>query len=268
MLISHKHSFIALKTVKTASTSSEMFFQPACLPVGMEVGEHTQAIITNEGVVGRRGPPPKDRSSETWTNHMSAQKIHAQVKPEIWSDYLKIANVRNPFSRILSGFFFFFTQRKLPLPDGFAATVDRFDAFVHADRHSFMDMLFIDDRFVVDAPIFFETLADDIQDVAKRIGFERNINELGHVKKAQNKPDGPQVSDYFNTSRTDRIRRLDARAFEYLGYSENPADAHLRPNTRSDVAQIKSAPHHIKPEPIVCSSSPTSAAARPRKDAI
>lgn len=237
MLISHKHRFIALKTVKTAGTSTEMFFQPACLPVDMEVGEWTPAIATDQGVVGRRGPPPEDRATEIWINHMSAQKLKENTAPDVWENYLKFTNVRNPFSRILSGFYFSFKQRKLTPPDNWSETIESFDKFVHADRHSFMNMLFVDGQFAPDALIYFEALTDDIQQIATHVGFDRDIGDLPHSKKALNKPDGPKVADYFNTARADRIRRLDARAFEIAGYSDDPTDAYMRPENPAFMQQ-------------------------------
>jgi hypothetical protein len=56
MLISHYHHFVFIKTIKSASSSVEAFFQPLCTTPGHAVTERTPALISKYGVVGRRGP--------------------------------------------------------------------------------------------------------------------------------------------------------------------------------------------------------------------
>jgi hypothetical protein len=64
MLISHPHRFIYTKTMKTAGTSVEIYFEAACLPPSNGIArEHTtDEIVTEAGIVGRRGP----RRGVTW----------------------------------------------------------------------------------------------------------------------------------------------------------------------------------------------------------
>ena len=63
----------------------------------------TDEAVSQWGVVGRRGPL---RGGETWHDHMPARKILRLVGPEVWNGYFKFGVIRNPFSKVVSHFWF------------------------------------------------------------------------------------------------------------------------------------------------------------------
>jgi hypothetical protein len=105
MLISHRFRFIYLKTMKTASTSVEVYFAPYCRNPEDRVAEKPtgEAAISQWGVVGHRGPL---RGGETFYNHMPAQQILTLIGHQMWSEYFKFCVIRNPFGKVVSHFWF------------------------------------------------------------------------------------------------------------------------------------------------------------------
>lgn len=105
MLISHLHRFIYLKTMKTAGTSVEIYFEPYCAsPRTTYVPTHGRdAEVTAEGVIGYRGVGG-DR--HFWYNHMPAALLRERAGEEVWKSYFKFCVIRNPYDKAVSQFWF------------------------------------------------------------------------------------------------------------------------------------------------------------------
>lgn len=107
MLLSNPKKFIFLKTKKTAGTSTEVLFQRWCVPDSIaektaEELHYSDEQISKAGIVGARG---SISSNYTFFNHMPAVRIIEHIGIDIWNDYFKFVNVRNPFTRAISQFF-------------------------------------------------------------------------------------------------------------------------------------------------------------------
>ncbi len=107
MLLSHTKKFIYLKTKKTAGTSTEVLFQRWCVPEDIstmtaEELHYGDEQISDVGIVGARG---SDAANYTFYNHMPAVRVIEHVGLDTWQEYFKFANVRNPFTRAVSQFF-------------------------------------------------------------------------------------------------------------------------------------------------------------------
>ena len=175
MLISHTHRFIYLKTAKTASSSTEVFFQSACmppasLPEDWESWHKTDEIVSAYGVVSAR----YHGSNNIFRNHMSAPDVIDAIGVDIWSSYLTFANVRNPWDKVASQFF---TIKPVdPAADYLTLAGKRyiqeiFAAFV--DQYSRLDVeeLLLHEAYRVDTHIRYEHLQADVANVARRCGF-------------------------------------------------------------------------------------------------
>ena len=105
MIISHRKRFIFIKTVKTAGTSVESYFEKYCMPEGEWKKSHSRKEhVTEDGIIGFRGT---NADQCNWYNHMPAQRVYTQIGKEIWDQYFKFTIVRNPFDKLISGFFMF-----------------------------------------------------------------------------------------------------------------------------------------------------------------
>jgi len=103
LLVSHRKRFIFTKTVKTAGTSIESYFERWCMPEGEWKPVHVRGeYVSDAGIIGERSGNPRGAK---WYNHMSCKCIYDQVGCDIWNRYFKFTVVRNPFDKVISGFF-------------------------------------------------------------------------------------------------------------------------------------------------------------------
>jgi hypothetical protein len=104
VLISHRKQFIYTKTAKTAGTSVESYFEKYCMPEGAwEFSHGREEFLSEEGIIGYRG---NNFLAQNWYNHMPAVEIRDKIGHSIWQKYFKFCVVRNPFDKLVSGFFF------------------------------------------------------------------------------------------------------------------------------------------------------------------
>jgi len=101
MLISHKRRFIYLKTIKTAGTSIEIYFEQECADPSIYNGPRhlIDETCSEWGVVGYRG---QNVSGKQWFNHMPAHEIREILGRKAWDSYFKFCVVRNPFDKLVS----------------------------------------------------------------------------------------------------------------------------------------------------------------------
>ncbi|WP_121631366.1 sulfotransferase family 2 domain-containing protein [Tropicibacter alexandrii] len=229
-LVSHDHRFIFLKTRKTAGTSVEMYLQPFCTPPGTPVEEWGEAIISDHGIVGQRlgrtgrsAPPPPGAVRDTWYSHHAAEDLKAQLPPKVWRRYEKITVVRNPFAKVLSGFFW--RNRGQTLSDHPDQLIPRFrksvrDGNVSDDRKIvFVRGWLRRDKFVPDTVLHAERLGPDLARLTERLGLESSRTSLPVTKSSGNKARVLPLTEWYDDETADIVRdRLDWM-FRAGGYS-------------------------------------------------
>jgi hypothetical protein len=73
------------------------------MPEGAWTFSHArEEYVGKEGIIGYRG---KNRKKQIWYNHMSAAKIMENIGTSVWNSYFKFTIVRNPFDKLVSGFY-------------------------------------------------------------------------------------------------------------------------------------------------------------------
>ena len=110
MIISHKYKFIFLKTRKTAGTWIEISLYRFC-------GDNdiiTPISLEDEAIRKILGKKPQNyldfdaqrNEYKKYFNHITAKKIKSLIEPYIWDSYYKFCFERNPFDRVISGYYF------------------------------------------------------------------------------------------------------------------------------------------------------------------
>ena len=175
MLISHRMKFIYTKTYKTASTSVESYFEPYCMPEGAWCFSHQRdEYVSHTGVIGYRG---RDIRGKQWFNHMPASAIRKHVDDSTWDDYFKFCVVRNPFDKLISGFFYFGGDR--------GARQDVVSRFRRWVRHAPLvdrDKYRIDGQVCLDYFIKYEHLLSGIKYVCASLGIPFEPERIPKLK--------------------------------------------------------------------------------------
>ncbi len=236
MLISHRKQFIFTKTKKTAGTSVESYFELYCMPDGEWEQVHARdEYVSEAGIIGYRG---SSRSAAKWYHHMSAASIRDLIGREIWDSYYKFTVIRNPFDKLVSGFYMDekirrnYTQlqrlkssakrlmgkgRPIDRTTG-RSEVERFRSWLrHGGAIHDRDKYLIDGVECVDYIIRYEALNGGIRHVCERLAIPFEPERIPQFKKGM-RPHTIPVRDYFDAESEAIVRKLYAWEIERCGY--------------------------------------------------
>ncbi len=195
MIISHKHKFIFIKTVKTAGTSIEVFLSPHCgdddvlTPVVPHVEPH---VARNHQ--GFWNPIPQMLAYRGWArlavlkrfakrkkffNHMPAKAVRATVPASVWNNYFKFCVERNPWDKVLSGYHMYKDHGR---------ENKTLDDFLNHGRPPINYPIYTDNdgKIIVDEVIHYETLMDGLGRVFGKLGIPFN-GTLGINAKSEHR---------------------------------------------------------------------------------
>ena len=224
MLISHRYKFIYLKTMKTASTSTEIYFEPACFPEGQYPGpQHARdQTVTEAGVVGAR---KLDTTKSEWFNHMPAAAVREKVGPEIWSGYLKFCVIRNPYDRVVSSWWH---RREIEEPGAGSFPDDQeirraFNSWVLRTTDLMMDRdkYVIDGELCVDRLLRYEHLQADTEELCQELGFAKPEAPMNKYKSGLRRSSMP-FSNYYDPAAAAKVAAWFDWELEHFGYSLHP----------------------------------------------
>jgi hypothetical protein len=154
MIISHKHRFIFVKTLKTAGTSIEVFLSRHCGPhdVLTPIVPHVE--------------PHRPRNHEGYFNHMPAAEIRDRVGAEVWNNYFKFCVERNPWDKTLSYYHMMYHRR------GGGLTFDQFlaegDFPIDYPKYTEPGN---PERVIVDRVLRYERLNEELAEVFGQLGI-------------------------------------------------------------------------------------------------
>lgn len=199
MLVSHKYKFIFIKTIKTAGTSTEIFLEPYCIP---DLGEShaRQMTITNEGIVGNRLRQDRAEKAEFY-NHMPPKLIRERIGSDVFNNYIKIANIRNPFDMLVSHYYFkptfiLYSQKSLSFNDYILKT-----NVVSSLSQQYKELLFLDEKFIIDEIIHYENLELDLNNLLSKLNLPKNERILSNYKENKGRPTREYKQFYSNETR-------------------------------------------------------------------
>lgn len=235
MLVSHRKRFIYTKTEKTASTSIEIYFKRYCWPEGdYHESPRREETVTDAGIVGARGPFPE----AIWYNHMPATRIRELLETQVWDDYFKFTSVRNPFSKLVSGFYMLKRHRDRYLqlgqsPDALprqmspndpifriegTTELEQFRSWIKAGGDiADQDKYLIGNEVCVDFFIRHEHLADDLREVCQRLAVPFDERQIPQYKTRQRQHHIP-IRKYYDLETEQAVRETHRWEFERFEY--------------------------------------------------
>jgi hypothetical protein len=230
MIMSHVHKFIFIKTKKTAGSSIELTLSKICgegdtvTPLlWHEEQKHRTGMgprnYLREGGPARKtrrdGIPKADREFDFF-NHMPASKIKSYVGDEIWSQYLRIAFVRNPWDRAVSTFFW--RGRKGDASDDNSPEAFReFLKTSNMGNNLIWNKISIDDQLAINFVGRYERMAEDLDTLSTILNLAEPLR--AESLKTGSRPQGSRsYRDYYDDESREFIRRLFAREIEEFAY--------------------------------------------------
>lgn len=237
MLVSHKHNFIYTKTVKTAGSTVEAYFEKYCREDNKKVLTLNDQQVSETGIVGFKGR--RKRRNIQWYHHMPAEKIKKQLGNNVWDSYFKFTVVRNPFDQLVSYYFFrrnsllgsttpqqlkvFFwelkhigkTKRK-KLIEGFRSWVKHYkNRKIIDDAPKYV----INDEVVMDYFIRYENLQSGINEVCNKLKLNYRPDLIGNQKSGI-RDNSIDLHEFYDQSTIDWVKSLYTFELSYFGYSD------------------------------------------------
>lgn len=220
MLCSFSKKFIYLKTIKTAGTSVEIFFERYCRsPLDYTERHFVDEAVDSFGIVGCRGPVA-DRSLVRFYNHMSAQEALDRLGKDIWESYFKFCVIRNPYDKVVSMFWYSLTnEERIFLSDApFSKVREKFSDFV-ANKSNYPNdrkVYTINGEIVVDYLIRFENLGADMSYVCELMDIDFHAEKMGRFK-GDKRLRNEHFSEYYDGETKKSVS--DFYKFEFINFA-------------------------------------------------
>jgi hypothetical protein len=229
MIISHRHKFIYIKTVKTASTSIEAALSTICGPedVITVAADRLMRYRTGDATAQNyRLDHPAVPKQKLWRRllqrpvryyhpeigyyeHMPAWRVKTYIGDEIWNRYFKFSFERNPWDRQVS-FYAYKTRNKNPRPSFDHFNRDKRRAYVHN-----WELYTIDGRIALDLVGSFENLEADFRQVKEALALG---DQLALPKaNASERPKG--YRDFYSEESRKMIGQWYEREIDLFGYT-------------------------------------------------
>ena len=191
--------------------------------------------VGKEGVIGYRG---RNRGNQTWYNHMSAAKIKDRIGTTLWDSYFKFTVIRNPFDKLISGYYWqekrikeYTTAEKIRVfarklggkahsRDYITGTsqIERFRSWIRnggalLDRNKYI----INGEICIDFFIRYEDLDNGIKHVCNKLGIAFEPENIPRLKSGI-RNNRFSISDYYDTETIHIVSKLYQFELDYFGY--------------------------------------------------
>ena len=219
MIISHKYKYIFLKTNKTAGTSIEIALSKHCGPQDIITPISPEDEETRQKL-GFPGPqnyqlPTSHQASEgrhlKYYNHISAKEVRAHIGDDIWNSYFKFCFERNPWDRMISGYYW--RCQTEPRPS--------ISEFMQSDypmllKKRGIGLYTIDGKIAVNRICRFENLQQEMETVRTALGIPEEL-QLPRAKSRFRKDKRP-YQEVLNDAERDFVSGLFKDEIKLLGY--------------------------------------------------
>lgn len=232
MILSHKHKFIYFKTHKTAGTSTELALSRHCGSDDIVTASSVESEILQDGIYSNKPRNTSNTNSRDFRNHMSPGGVKKAIMQRygnregevIWNTYYKIANVRDPWDRVVS---YWCWDRNVGLGNSSWVVEDSFEEYVYNKStmsgsrcviHQVKPWSTIGGQVVIDKFIRFEYLQQDVNEVLGNLGLPSNklpkAKGLVRKKACGNFP----YPEYYNNDTRQVIHELFIDDINYFNY--------------------------------------------------
>jgi len=232
MIINHKYKFIFIKTRKTAGTSIEIALSKFCdeHDVITPIAKEDELLKPEQGF---RGPqnydiPWRRYRARDWfnlvfkgkrlrfKNHSEAAFIRRCIDEDVWNGYYKFCFERNPFDKAISRYYW---SSEPPRPE-----ISEYLASASHRRLSNWGTYTIDDQIAVDFVGRYESLADDLATISKKLGLPDELS-LPRAKGSyrKNREHYTQVLDAASRARIEEVCAKEIQAFDYVWTEPTPS---------------------------------------------
>jgi len=222
MIISHKHKFIFVKTVKTAGTSVEIALTPICGPEDTitKLAEEDEAIrIARTGRTFQHMEVRDAQGREfTFRNHSPVRRARRYLG-DGFTSYFTFAFERNPFDRAVSAFHHTLRSRKAR---GIDVSDWTFANFIEMENCKRLDRLrstgfglySVKGKSLADQIYKFEDLGGAMHDIFDRLGQPAPA-DLPITKQSDRDRD---YRSYYTPHLRKRVESHFAMELEMFGY--------------------------------------------------
>ena len=201
MIISHSNKFIYFKAAKTASSATEIYFEQFC--------------DKNNDIIGWRGKEIDRPKDVIWFNHKCPLEIKETLNDQnVWDNYFKFGNIRNPWDRVVSCYFFKKDMRyNIPHDMSFEDFVK--SHMIPTPLHRWFCINKLQEDYKNNMHfIRYENLYQDILNVCSILNLHPQ-DSLGHIRKTNRNSD---YRAYYNEETKEIVRKRykdDIRLFKY-----------------------------------------------------
>lgn len=245
MLLSEFYKFIFIKTHKTASTAVELALEPYCAPPDHLIFPNRRnPLISDYGIIGARAPGVAMRLESQndvtfFWNHMSAKKIIQRISYEKFMSMRRLTSVRNPFSRLVSQFYYQQACSKNKIPEissDLSEARNQFDRWLHDYEESGLkngckkihcarsdySLVHFGGKFIVTDFVRVESIKDDLNAFCGKCGIDANCLKISSERdnSANKKFNVKQL--FCSSSMIDQARKIDSWVFELDLYPDAP----------------------------------------------
>ena len=247
MILSHKHRFIFIKTVKTAGTSLEMALSRFCGPDDI-ITPISPSDEATRRAHGHRGPQNfrypvwqwptverrtllyalyKKRLPFAFYNHMPAQAVRGMIGRDVWDSFYKFTVTRDPIDRILS---LYYWEREW---SGFSGDFATFLRRRASQIDSHWRIVSENDRFMLDGFIRYEHLRSDLDRLGERLNLPESLAEVfeGMSAKAGIRPQDATADSLVGRDERAFVAYLCRPEIEAFGY---PTETRAQPALAGD----------------------------------
>jgi len=210
VIVSHRHQFIHAKAQKVAGTSLELALAQHCGhdDIIADAGAFDSSVDDDSYVW-------PTRNAEGINSHETPAEIRRRVGDEVWSRYLKVVGIRNPWDMLVSFFYWWVNDEFRPA--NMASTFDRFLVWHLRSPLPSAGLQFwvMDGVLWADVYVRFESLADDVAELFGMLGFRfKGLPRLKTKRCAARS----HYSAYYTDRMRDVVARRYAQVIRHFGY--------------------------------------------------